>query len=74
MNNKATLMTYDELTVFHKILIKKLVMYGLDEQILRWTENSLSRQIQRAIISHVKYSLRTVTSGVPQVASCSMFS
>lgn len=74
MNNKATLMTYDELTVFHKILIKKLVKYGLDEQIVRWIENYLSREIKRVIISHAKYGLRTVTNGVPQVQSCSIFS
>lgn len=67
-------MTYDELAVFHKILIKKLLKYGLDEQIIRWIVKCLSRQVQRAIISHAKYSLRTVTSGVPQVQYCSMFS
>lgn len=67
-------MTYDELTLFHKILIKKLVKCGLDEQIVRWIENYLSRQVQRVIISCAKYSLRTVTGGVPQVQSFSMFS
>lgn len=63
-----------ELTVFHKILIKKLVKYGLDKQIVRWIENYLNREVKRVIISHAKYSLRTVTNGVPQVQSCSMFS
>lgn len=51
---QPTLMTYDELTVFHKILIKKLVKYELDEQIVRWIENCLSKQVQRVIISHTK--------------------
>lgn len=67
-------MTYDEITVFHKILIKKLVKYGLDGQIVRWIENCLNRQVQRVMISSAKYSLRTVASGVPRVQSCSMFS
>lgn len=40
-------MTYDEMTVFHKSLIKKLVKCGLDEQIVRWIENCLTRQVQR---------------------------
>lgn len=71
---QPTLMTYDEITVFHKILIKKLVKYGLDGQIVRWIENCLNRQVQRVMISSAKYSLRTAASGVPRVQSCSMFS
>ncbi|GAB0182921.1 mitochondrial enolase superfamily member 1 [Grus japonensis] len=40
--------------VSHKILIDKLLMYGLDEQTVRWIENWLNGQAQRVIISGTK--------------------
>lgn len=33
-------------TSIHKVLMKKLMKYGVDEQTLRWNENCLSDQRQ----------------------------
>ncbi|KAM9591200.1 putative nicotine oxidoreductase isoform 2-T3 [Morphnus guianensis] len=53
--------------VSHKILIEKLLMYGLDEQTVRWTENWLNGWPQKmAISSSAKSSWKPVTSSVPQ--------
>lgn len=32
-------------TLFHKMLIKKLMRYKLDQQRVRWTENGLNCQV-----------------------------
>ncbi|KAK4824064.1 hypothetical protein QYF61_009915 [Mycteria americana] len=53
-------------TVSHRILIEKLMKYGLDEQTMRWIENWLNCQAQRVVISVRKSSWRPVTSGVTQ--------
>jgi len=53
-------------TVSHKIFIKKLLIYGLDEQTVRWIGSWLNGQSQRVMISDTKSSRRLVTSGVPQ--------
>jgi len=53
-------------TVSHKILIDKLVNYGLDEQTMRWTENWLNSCAQRVVISGIKSSWRSMTSDAPQ--------
>lgn len=39
----------------HKILIKKLLKYQLDEQAVRYTENRLNSQTQRVVTSGRKY-------------------
>lgn len=41
-------------TVPHKILIDKLLMYGLDEQTARWIENWLNRWTQKVDVSGAK--------------------
>ncbi|GAB0180651.1 mitochondrial enolase superfamily member 1 [Grus japonensis] len=41
--------TFD--TVCRKVLIGKLLMYGLDEQTVRWIENWLNGWAQRVVIS-----------------------
>ncbi|KAK4806805.1 LOW QUALITY PROTEIN: hypothetical protein QYF61_005601, partial [Mycteria americana] len=53
-------------TVSHKILIQKLMKYGLDEQTVRWIENWLNGWAQRVAISGTKSSWIPVTSGVAQ--------
>lgn len=53
-------------TVFHRILLEKLLMYGVDEQVLRWVENCLNGWIQSVVVSGTRSSRRPVTSDVPQ--------
>ncbi|KAK4819030.1 hypothetical protein QYF61_024395 [Mycteria americana] len=49
-----------------KILIEKLLKYGLDEQTVRWIENWLNSLAQRVVISGTKSGWRPVISSVPQ--------
>ncbi|KAK4806997.1 hypothetical protein QYF61_000326 [Mycteria americana] len=50
-------------TVSRKILIEKLMKYGLDEQTVGWVENWLNSWAQRVVIGGMKPSWRPVTSG-----------
>lgn len=43
-------------SVPHKILIEKLSKYGLDGQSVKWIENWLNDQTQRAVVSGTKSS------------------
>lgn len=45
-------------SVFHEILIEKLLKYGLDEQVVKWIENWLNGQSQSTVISGAKTSRR----------------
>jgi len=49
-------------TVSHKILIERLLMYGLDEQTARWIENWLNVWAQRVVIRDTKSGWQPVTS------------
>jgi len=53
-------------TVSPRILVDKLLVYGLKEQAVRLIENQLSGQPQRVMISEKKSSCRPVSSNVPQ--------
>lgn len=54
-------------TVFHKILMEKLMKDELDVQTLRWTENWLNDRTQKVVIDGTKSSSRPVTSSIPVV-------
>jgi len=56
--------TFD--TVCCKILLDKLLVYGMHEQTLRWTETWLNGQAQRVVISGTASSWRPETGAVPQ--------
>ncbi|KAK4817888.1 hypothetical protein QYF61_002057 [Mycteria americana] len=47
-----------------KILIEKLMTYGLDERTVRWIEKWLNSHVPRVVITVMKSSCRPVTSGV----------
>lgn len=53
-------------TVSYKILIKELLMYGPDEQKVRWVGNWLNGQAQSSMIGSMKSSGRPVNSKVHQ--------
>ncbi|GAB0186379.1 mitochondrial enolase superfamily member 1 [Grus japonensis] len=41
-------------TVSHKILIKKLLMYGLDEQTVKWIENWMNERTVSKFADYIK--------------------
>jgi len=53
-------------TVSHNVLLGKLRKCGLDEWLVRWTENWMSGRTQRVVVSGAESSWRLVISGVPQ--------
>lgn len=52
-------------TVSKKIMIEKLITYGLDEQTVRWIENQINNWAQRLLICGAKSSWRSLCSVVP---------
>ena len=52
--------------IFHKILIENKLKYELDEQTVRWTENSLNNKPQRVMISGRKSNWTPQTISVLQ--------
>ena len=53
-------------TLSHNILIGKVRKCGINEWMVRWTENWLTHRAQRIVISGAASSRRPVASGVPQ--------
>ena len=53
-------------TVPHKRLLEKIKSYGINGDILKWTEDFLSGRKQRVCVNGKLSSWQTVTSGVPQ--------
>jgi len=51
--------------VSRNTLTDKLLIEGLDEQTVRWTENWLNSWTLRVLISSARSSWRPITSGVP---------
>ena len=56
-------------TVSRNILLRYLRKCGLDEWLVRWTENWLNGRAQRIVISDAESSWRPVTSGAPGVSA-----
>ena len=53
-------------TISHNILVMKLRKRGINECMLRWTDNWLTDRAQRVVISHAEPAWRPVTSSVSQ--------
>ena len=53
-------------TVNHRILIRKLGMYGFDKPTLKWFENYLSNRRQFTCVNGYMSDKKAVTCGVPQ--------
>ena len=53
-------------TVDHDILLKKLSMYGLDENTIAWFESYLKNRAQRTKVNGHLSNLRYMSYGVPQ--------
>lgn len=53
-------------TVPHKRMIIKMQAYGINEQIIRWTEDFLSNREQQVVVNGEGSEWTRVTSGIPQ--------
>ena len=53
-------------TVSHKVLLKKLLHYGLDRPVIKWFENYLSDRSQVLCFDNHFSSPKSITCGVPQ--------
>ncbi len=52
--------------VDHKILLKKMQLYGISGKVLKWIEAFLTHRRQTVVVEGEKSSFRDVKSGVPQ--------
>ena len=52
--------------VLHKRLLRKLISYGLSEQIIKWVEDFLRDRSQKVSVNNSESRDRPVTSGIPQ--------
>ena len=53
-------------TVNHNILLKKLKIYGIENNNLKWVENYLEKRQQCIIANGVSSNYQYITCGVPQ--------
>ena len=53
-------------TIDHKILLRKLACYGVDQKSLRWFDSYLSDRQQKCLVNGELSGARPVTCGVPQ--------
>ena len=56
--------TFD--TIDHKILLRKLACYGVDQKSLRWFDSYLSDRQHKCLVNGELSGARPVTCGVPQ--------
>ena len=52
--------------VDHKILLRKMQLYGISGKVLKWIETFLTHRKQTVVVEGEKSSFRDVESGVPQ--------
>lgn len=53
-------------TAPHRRVIVKMQSYGIDDKIMRWTEDSLSNRRQQVIVNGKGSKWTNVMSGIPQ--------
>ncbi len=53
-------------TVDHEILLQKLDMYGIKNNLLQWFKSYLSNRTQYVCLNYSKSDIRTISYGIPQ--------
>ena len=74
-NNNIMIATYIDAmkafdTVNHKILLKKIGLFGVKGMLYRWLENYLQNRYQCTIANDIVSDLKLITCGVPQGSVC----